>query len=127
MFLKYLQIIFIEYTLRNNEPSRYSLRGLSIPNWLYCTYNNILWFLFGAACSQLTTDIGKYTIGRLRPHFLSVCDPQIDCNDDRYKTIYIEDFECHGREEEKFKDTRLSFPSGHSSLSFYCMVYLAVS
>lgn len=23
-------------------------------------------FLFGAACSQLATDIGKYTIGRLR-------------------------------------------------------------
>lgn len=29
-------------------------------------------FLFGAACSQLTTDIAKYSIGRLRPHFISV-------------------------------------------------------
>lgn len=94
---------------------------------MYCTYNNILWFLFGAACSQLTTDIGKYTIGRLRPHFLDICDTRIDCNSDTFKTIYIENFDCHGEKEEKFTDSRLSFPSGHSSLSFYCMVYLAVS
>lgn len=127
MSLKCLQIIFIEYWSRNNEPSRYSLQGISIPNWVYCMYNNILWFLFGAACSQLTTDIGKYTIGRLRPHFLDICKPQIDCNRDPYKTIYIENFQCQGEKQGKFTDSRLSFPSGHSSLSFYCMVYLAVS
>lgn len=90
-------------------------------------YNNILWFLFGAACSQLTTDIGKYTIGRLRPHFLDICKPDVNCNDEINKTKYIEDFTCRGDLQKKFTDSRLSFPSGHSSLSFYCMIYLAVS
>lgn len=31
-------------------------------------------FLFGCACQQLTTDVAKYTIGRLRPHFFDVSD-----------------------------------------------------
>jgi len=119
-------MLIIEYSLRNNEQSRYSLLGANIPNWLYSVYNNILWFLFGAACSQLTTDIGKYTIGRLRPHFLDICQPNITC-DDSNKTKYIEDFTCIGDKPKKFTDSRLSFPSGHSSLSFYCMIYLAVS
>lgn len=113
--------------MRNNEQSRYSILGVNIPNWLYSVYNNLLWFLFGAACSQLTTDIGKYTIGRLRPHFLDVCKPDVNCDADINKTKYIEDFTCTGVKSYKFKDSRLSFPSGHSSLSFYCMVYLAVS
>lgn len=125
--LKLLQILFVEFSLRNNEQSRYSLWGTNIPNWVYCSYNNLLWFLFGAACSQLTTDIGKYTIGRLRPHFMDICKPNVDCNNDQMKNIYIEDFECSGNKEHKFTDSRLSFPSGHSSLSFYCMIYIAVS
>lgn len=113
--------------MRNNEQSRYSLWGTNIPNWVYSSYNNLLWFLFGAACSQLTTDIGKYTIGRLRPHFMDICKPNVDCDSDRMKNTYIEDFECSGNKPHKFTDSRLSFPSGHSSLSFYCMMYLAVS
>jgi len=121
-----LVIIFIEFSMRNNEQSRYSILGTNIPNWLYSVYNNLLWFLFGAACSQLTTDIGKYTIGRLRPHFLDICKPDVDCNADINKTKYIENFKCTGEMSKKFKDSRLSFPSGHSSLSFYCMVYLAL-
>lgn len=101
--------------------------GTNIPNWLYSVYNNVLWFLFGAASSQLTTDIGKYTIGRLRPHFLDICKPNVDCANEDNKIRYIEDFTCQGDMQKKFTDTRLSFPSGHSSLSFYCMIYLAVS
>ncbi|KAL4091202.1 hypothetical protein QTP88_025930 [Uroleucon formosanum] len=121
-----LVILFIEYSMRNNEQSRYSFLGTPIPNWLYSAYNNILWFLFGAACSQLTTDIGKYTIGRLRPHFLDICKPNVDCNNEINETKYNEDFICGGERPSKFTDSRLSFPSGHSSLSFYCMVYLAL-
>lgn len=122
--LKCLQILLVEYYLRNNEQLRL---GTDIPKWIYCVYNNLIWFLFGAACSQLTTDIGKYTIGRLRPHFMSVCKPDIDCTAEPFKTIYNENIQCTGEKSYKFIDSRLSFPSGHSSLSFYCMIYLAVS
>lgn len=40
-------------------------------------------FLFGAAVSQSLTDLAKYTVGRLRPNFLAVCDPdwsRVNCS-----------------------------------------------
>lgn len=58
---------------------------------------------------------------------MDICKPNVDCNSDGMKNTYIEDFECSGNKPHKFTDSRLSFPSGHSSLSFYCMMYLAVS
>ncbi|CAB1352127.1 unnamed protein product, partial [Coregonus sp. 'balchen'] len=54
--------------------------------YVACVYKAIGTFVFGAAMSQSLTDIAKYSIGRLRPHFLddrapgqtrvlSVCGP----------------------------------------------------
>ncbi|XP_050440844.1 putative phosphatidate phosphatase isoform X2 [Adelges cooleyi] len=119
-------ILLLEYLYRSSEQARHSLLGTNIPNWIYSAYNNILWFLFGAACSQLTTDVGKYTIGRLRPHFIDICQPSVECKDEKNELKYIEYAECTGPLTHKYTDSRLSFPSGHSSLSFYCMVYLAL-
>ncbi|KAK1176165.1 phospholipid phosphatase 1 isoform X1 [Acipenser oxyrinchus oxyrinchus] len=92
-------------------------------NYVACLYKAIGTFLFGAAMSQSLTDIGKYSIGRLRPHFLDVCKPnwaEINC-----KAGYIENFTCTG-ETWIVNEARLSFYSGHSSFSMYCMVFLAL-
>ncbi|XP_050520170.1 putative phosphatidate phosphatase [Daktulosphaira vitifoliae] len=121
-----LVILTVEYLLQKSEQAQYSLFGKNIPNWVFSAYNNLLWFLFGAACSQLTTDVGKYTIGRLRPHFLDVCGLSKICTEPGNQFRYIEDISCENSDDHRKKDSRLSFPSGHSSLSFYCMVYLAV-
>ncbi|MBN3272130.1 PLPP1 phosphatase, partial [Polyodon spathula] len=62
--------------------------------YVACLYKAIGTFVFGAAMSQSLTDIGKYSIGRLRPHFLDVCKPnwaEINC-----KAGYIENFTCTG-------------------------------
>jgi PAP2 superfamily len=85
-------------------------------------------FLFGAACSQLTTDIAKYTIGRLRPHFFDICRPNIDCSLMENKHRYHESFICTNPHSDayKLKEVRLSFLSGHSSFSAYTMVFLVV-
>lgn len=32
-------------------------------------------YLFGTAVTQCITDITKYNVGRLRPHFFAVCNP----------------------------------------------------
>ncbi len=64
-------------------------------SYVACIYKAIGTFLFGAAMSQSLTDIAKYSIGRLRPHFLDVCKPdwkQINCTGG----AYIEDFVCAG-------------------------------
>ncbi|KAK3521712.1 hypothetical protein QTP70_015816, partial [Hemibagrus guttatus] len=64
-------------------------------SYVACLYKAIGTFLFGAAMSQSLTDIGKYSIGRLRPHFLDVCKPDwnsINCS----SGAYIEKFSCSG-------------------------------
>ncbi|XP_012676610.1 phospholipid phosphatase 1 isoform X1 [Clupea harengus] len=93
-------------------------------SYVACVYKAIGTFLFGAAMSQSLTDIAKYSIGRLRPHFLDVCKPDwksINCTGN----AYIEDFTCLG-DKRMVNEGRLSFYSGHSSFSMYCMLFLAL-
>lgn len=69
----------------------------SFGSYVASVYKAIGTFLFGAAMSQSLTDIAKYSIGRLRPHFLDVCKPDwgsINCS----VGVYIEDFTCTGDE-----------------------------
>ncbi|XP_020384673.1 phospholipid phosphatase 1 isoform X1 [Rhincodon typus] len=91
-------------------------------SYIATLYKAIGTFLFGAAANQSLTDIAKYSIGRLRPHFLDVCKPdwaKINCD-----SGYIDDFACLG-DPKMSTEARLSFFSGHSSFSMYCMVFLA--
>ncbi|KAF7666471.1 hypothetical protein LDENG_00106710, partial [Lucifuga dentata] len=93
-------------------------------SYIACVYKAVGTFLFGAAMSQSLTDIAKYSIGRLRPHFLDVCKPDwslINCT----AGGYIEDFTCTG-DKTMVNEGRLSFYSGHSSFSMYCMMFLAL-
>lgn len=96
----------------------------SFGSYVACVYKAIGTFVFGAAMSQSLTDIAKYSIGRLRPHFLDVCRPEwklINCS----AGTYIEDFTCTG-DAKQVNEARLSFYSGHSSFSMYCMLFLAL-
>ncbi|XP_078264584.1 phospholipid phosphatase 3 isoform X2 [Rhinoraja longicauda] len=85
-------------------------------------YRQVGCFIFGCAISQSFTDIAKVSVGRLRPHFLDICNPNfsnINCS-----LGYIENFECRG-DESKVQEARKSFFSGHASFSLYTMLYLA--
>lgn len=84
-------------------------------------YKQVGCFIFGCAISQSFTDIAKVSIGRLRPHFLAVCNPdftKINCS-----LGYIQDYECRGL-SNKVMEARKSFFSGHASFSMYTMLYL---
>ncbi|XP_026091889.1 phospholipid phosphatase 2-like [Carassius auratus] len=74
-------------------------------------------FLFGGAVSQSLTDLAKYTIGRPRPYFLTVCAPRV-CKG------YVASINCTGI-PSAVTEARLSFYSGHSSFGMYCMLFLA--
>ncbi|XP_078075294.1 phospholipid phosphatase 1 isoform X3 [Mustelus asterias] len=92
-------------------------------SYVSTVYKGIGAFLFGAAASQSLTDIAKYSIGRLRPHFLDMCKPdwkKINCS-----LGYIVNFTCLG-DEKMSTEARLSFFSGHSSFSMYCMMFIAL-
>ncbi|CAJ0605817.1 unnamed protein product [Cylicocyclus nassatus] len=92
---------------------------------LYCF---IGYFLLGFIFEQLLVDIGKYTIGRHRPHFMDVCRPDIGYDTCTSPEQYVTNFTCTGDDQHLIKESKLSFFSGHSAFSFYvawfCSLYL---
>ncbi|KAL0227536.1 hypothetical protein RCL1_003680 [Eukaryota sp. TZLM3-RCL] len=70
-------------------------------------------FVFGNGLSQLVSSVVKTSTGRLRPDFLDRCKPDVNlvCQGD-YKTIL---------------DGRMSFPSGHGTLSGMSGIFLALA
>ena len=62
----------------------------------------MLGYVFGAGSAHLITDIGKYSLGRLRPHFFDVCRPENIVCQDSSTPKYVSDYECLA-DEAKFK------------------------
>uniref|UniRef100_S4RKE9 Phosphatidic acid phosphatase type 2/haloperoxidase domain-containing protein n=1 Tax=Petromyzon marinus TaxID=7757 RepID=S4RKE9_PETMA len=87
-------------------------------------YRTLGAFLFGCAVNQSLTDVAKFSVGRLRPHFLDVCKPDralYNCSEG-----YITRVVCTG-DPAVIAEARKSFFSGHASFAMYSMVFLAVS
>jgi len=93
-------------------------------------YNSTKIFSIGAITTGLLTSVGKLTIGRLRPHFLSVCKVDLDLTPEVCGTlqdpVYVTKFTCLNDDMSRVHDARLSFPSGHSSAAFYSCVFTAL-
>lgn len=101
----------------------------SVHPWATALYSTIGSFGLGAAFTLLLTDSGKYMIGRLRPHFISVCNPDwsmINCTDSDGYQQYVQDIPCLGTDTHQLTDGRLSFPSGHASSAFYFFTYWVI-
>ncbi|XP_028301186.1 phospholipid phosphatase 2b [Gouania willdenowi] len=86
--------------------------------YLAALYKVVGTYLFGAAVSQSLTDLAKFTIGRPRPNFMSVCAPKVCIG-------YMQQINCTGNSLD-VTESRLSFYSGHSSFGMYCMLFLAL-
>ena len=95
--------------------------------------NDIVW---GMLICILVTDILKYSVGKLRPHFLTICNPDFNdiCFDENSYYIYEDGEEvldefferyvnetdiCSTQNLALINEARLAFPSGHASYSFY--------
>ena len=96
------------------EPERTCLRRLRSNSLISKLAQVYAIFLFGGITTLLLTDIAKYSLGVLRPHFLVVCQPdstKFNCSDG-----YITKAVCTG-DVDMITDARLSFPSRHASFS----------
>ncbi|KAG8573867.1 hypothetical protein GDO81_008892 [Engystomops pustulosus] len=90
--------------------------------YLSSIYRQVLPFLFGSALGQSLTNAAKLSAGRLRPNFLSVCQPVgLNCTTD-----YVEDYTCTGN-PSAVTEARKSFYSGHASFAMYSMLYLSLN
>ncbi|KAG7672061.1 hypothetical protein Ndes2526B_g06972 [Nannochloris sp. 'desiccata'] len=87
-----------------------------------------LYFLLDAfqsfLCAVVVTQATKYTVGRLRPDFLPRCNPIPPANvviqfGQDTRNLYP----CTNTDEDVINEGRLSFPSGHTSLSFNVITY----
>ncbi|OQV14534.1 putative Phospholipid phosphatase 1 [Hypsibius exemplaris] len=129
---------FFRFTLSrshyNDYETHYELCGLKIPAFLSSAVRINALFAYGALICVSVTDITKYSVGRLRPHFLPVCANDLDwakivCGNSTGNT-YITDPFCPAAKSTdpavlaRFEDSRLSFLSGHSSFSFYCAFFV---
>lgn len=109
-----------------HQLKRYRFFCVPIHPYVYNVGWFYLAFAFGALTNQGITDIGKFSVGRLRPHFVSACQPDVDvgsCTLGQYQ--YLTNFTCLQTDAYKRRNARLSFPSGHSSLAAYAMLYAA--
>lgn len=133
-FTLIIAVEFIKWKLKVNdgENSKLKLFNHVLPYWIPNVYKSIVCFLFGASCTFLITDLGKNTLGRLRPHFFRVCQPVMNdgtnCSNPINRNRYIEDYICGNTESSatQLKQIHLSFPSGHSSFSMYAMMFAAI-
>ncbi|KAM8974007.1 phospholipid phosphatase 3-like [Pelodytes ibericus] len=100
--------------------SQRSLDTCAREGYLSAIYRQILPFLFGSALGQSLTNAAKLSAGRLRPNFLSICQPEaLNCT-----TGFVEFYQCTG-DASAVTEARKSFYSGHASFSLYTMLYLS--
>ncbi|TPP62084.1 Lipid phosphate phosphohydrolase 2 [Fasciola gigantica] len=83
-------------------------------------YNYGIAFLIAGGLTLVVTTVIKYSLGRLRPHFLDACKPDkftVGC------TGFIDQYTCQNTDTKIVKDAFLSFVSGHSSAAASGIVF----
>ncbi|KAH0610648.1 uncharacterized protein H6S33_012175 [Morchella sextelata] len=92
--------------------------------------NNGCWGVIYAVMTGATLQIViKLVIGGLRPHFLTVCDPQIEGVEGQgYGGLYFDVTVCRDFENRKdlIANAMQSFPSGHSIAAWAGLFYVSL-
>lgn len=104
--------------------SRFARRNMILGN----TFNELQLFLFGFCTTMLFTGIGKVTLGRMRPHFMQRCQPNVDCSLEVNEKKYIGEYNCTNPHlaPRDFSYITTSWPSGHAAIMFYSMLYVII-
>ncbi|CCG25210.1 Dpp3 protein [Candida orthopsilosis Co 90-125] len=96
---------------------------LTTPQYkLYNTYVAVIGLVLSVLITSVTTDVLKNWIGRLRPDFLARCIPEKSTPINQLVSIEVCTSDNLGLLEDGFRTT----PSGHSSLSFAGLSFLAL-
>lgn len=85
-------------------------------------YLRIVRFLHGFCICMSFSYVPKLFRGNLRPHFMDVCIPNINCSAIENQFILIQDYECQNKDVTI--DVYMSFPSVHTSSAVFVSIYL---
>ncbi|KAH3849734.1 hypothetical protein DPMN_092137 [Dreissena polymorpha] len=79
-------------------------------------------FLVGFVVQTLFVEFVKRQLGFLRPNFIDVCQPQFNRS---LCPSFITEYTCSGSDHDadEIRDSRQSFPSGHSAFSMFISVF----
>lgn len=110
-------ILFTEALLLKNYSQK-------LKPFLRNSYNMVGCLLLGFTLCMLFIEIVKLYVGRLRPHFLTVCQPNISTSN--CSKTFITSYTCQGSDLDAIYDSRKSFPSGHTGAAWNVMTYLAM-
>ncbi|XP_014256649.1 phospholipid phosphatase 1-like [Cimex lectularius] len=94
--------------------------------FFFIIYNILAVFAFGIVTSYCLIVVTSYTVGRLKPHFIDVCKPNIDCKLPENQFKYITQYTCTSNDTTKIAHARLSFPSVHSSTAMLSTVLIVL-
>ncbi|KAL8424239.1 hypothetical protein Efla_007288 [Eimeria flavescens] len=111
-----------------SQQQRVQLTCCSLPLPLRDLYVIVGGFAFSLLTNFSLATIAKLCIGRLRPHFLAVCQPDwaaLACSD-ATGSLFVQQYECKGADAEAIREARLSFFSAHSSNALCAMLYATV-
>ncbi|CAF1195378.1 unnamed protein product [Adineta steineri] len=78
-------------------------------------------FTYGYLTTWVLTEVAKTFVGELRPHFLAVCQPSVDCSTitslEQYNSYQLPDlnYTCTNPDATAVREARRSFFSGHTS------------
>ncbi|XP_050352666.1 phospholipid phosphatase 2-like isoform X2 [Nymphalis io] len=82
-------------------------------------------YIYGAVVNLMVLEVVKCVVGSPRPTFFDLCEPDKarTCNGSEYISSYT----CTSTRYSRYLqiDSIRSFPSGHTSLSVYCGLFLA--
>ena len=70
-----------------------------IPPWITNLGFEFRWFVIGFLITEVVTQIGKVVVGRLRPDFMDICNPDfstVNCTDAYDHPAYVITYECKG-------------------------------
>lgn len=85
-------------------------RATNIPIIFFQLFKYIGCTLFSLVALMLIVNVGKETLGSLRPFFLEACRPS-NMNSAQYQPT----IECTNDDARLVEEARVSFPSGHSA------------
>lgn len=93
-------------------------------------YRIIISYIFGLHAAISLVSILKFSYGRPRPIFMEWCQPVLPdgttCTASKNQDIFIEDVTCRNENGRLGAKSRVSFPSGHASISSYASTYIAL-
>ncbi|TKR60555.1 hypothetical protein L596_027785 [Steinernema carpocapsae] len=105
----------------------YKIGSLKIPYVIVRMFFAFAVAQIGLGTGIVIMNMTKYTVGRLRPHFIDLCKPNVTLANCSSTHQYIENYVCEsGADAKLIVDAHLSFFSGHTSNAFFFALYIVL-